>query len=368
LCPPTLIAVYTIWVSEKPLTLVTENVFLDTCIFVTENYSSTAYQTLIRLGTMGAIKLKITDITLKEIRHQIFEKVDAATKSMQAKAGKTAVLRNFDGYRELMTKFDPQKSESLADELFGRVENELIDAGVEIIRATEVPAGPVFEAYFAVKPPFAPGEKRKEFPDAFVVAALEAWCENQREEMHVLSTDGTVREACEASDSLYHLEALADFVDLALRRDEYVERAAEYLQDHPENIEEAIKDAVGDQYIHLEDEDGDGEATVNEISALSVDDIVKSDDETMVLRCSAMASLSIRVSYADRNMTMYDSEDKQEYVFGYVREDLDRSVSISAEVKILWEDQANYVVENVVINDGNPISVYVDEDAETNWK
>jgi hypothetical protein len=355
-------------VSQKPEALATENVFLDTCVFVAENYDSTAYQTLIRLGTMGAVKLKTTNITLQEIRQQIAEKVDEATKSMQAKAGKTAIFRNFDGYRQLMAKFSAQKSESLAEELFARVEKELTDAGLEIIKATEMPAGPVFESYFAAKPPFGPGEKRKEFPDAFVVAALEAWCEKSGEEIYVISTDGTVREACEASDRLHHLEALADLVDLSLRRDEYVERAAEYLQDHPENIEEAIKEAVGDQYIHLKDEDGDGEATVNEISSFSVDDIVESDGDTMVLRCSAMASLSISVSYADRSMTMYDSEDKREYVFGHVSEDLDRTVDVSAEVTILWEDQANYVVEKVVINDGNSISVYVDEDAETHWK
>jgi len=88
----------------------------------------------------------------------------------------------------------------------------------------------------------------------------------------------------------------------------------------------------------------------------------------MVSRCSASVNLSVSVSYADRNMTMYDSEDKMEYVFGHVSEDLDRDVEVTAEVTILWEDPANYVVERTVINDGDSISVYVDEDAETNWK
>jgi hypothetical protein len=44
--------------AEKPSQLATENVFLDICIFVTENYSSTAYNRLIRLGAIGAVKLK----------------------------------------------------------------------------------------------------------------------------------------------------------------------------------------------------------------------------------------------------------------------------------------------------------------------
>ena len=183
-----------------------------------------------------------------------------------------------------------------------------------------MPAAPIFEFYFEGKRGFGPGEERKEFPDAFAIAALDAWCENEGEEMHVLSIDGTVREACDTSDNHYPLQSLAYFVDLALRGDEYVEKAAEYLQEHQDNIEEAIKEAVGDQYIHLEDEDGDGEAAVNKISSFSVDDVVKSDEDAMVLRCSAMVNLSVSVSYADRNMTMSYSEDKREYVFGHIRE------------------------------------------------
>src|ERR1022692_4927379 len=101
---------------QKPESLVTDNVFLDTCIFVAENYNSTAYQTLIRLAT--AVKVKTTDITLKEIRQQISEKMGEATKSMQAKAGKSAILRNFDDYCELMERFGAQRSDLLADELF----------------------------------------------------------------------------------------------------------------------------------------------------------------------------------------------------------------------------------------------------------
>jgi hypothetical protein len=354
--------------AEKPVNLVTENVFLDTCIFVAENYNSTAYQTLIRLAAIGAVKLKTTDITLREIKAQIAEKVAEGVKSLQAKSGKSAVLRNFQGYSELMEKFTASKAEALANELWNRVEEQLNQANVEIISASSFPAGPIFDAYFAQKPPFGTGEKRKEFPDAFAIAALEAWCEENCEVLHVITTDGTVRTACEASDNLYPLEKLAEFVDLALRRDEYVERAVEYLQEHMEPIKDALKEAIEDQYIYLEDEDGDGEAAVNEIESIYVDDVVESEGDRMILRCSAMVDLTARVSYDDPNMTFWDSEDKTAYVAGHVNADLDRTIDVTAEVTILWEDRAGYVVEKVVVNDGDPLKVYVDEGAATNWK
>src|ERR1700719_4868028 len=171
--------------AEKPAKLVTENVFLDTCIFVAENYNSTAYHTLIRLAAIGAIRLKTTDITLREIKAQIAEKVAEGVKSLQAKGAKSGVLRNFEGYSELMEKFTPSKAEMLATELWERGEEQLKQAKVEIISGSSIATGPIFDAYFAQKPPFGTGEKRKEFPDAFALAALEAWCEENGEELHV---------------------------------------------------------------------------------------------------------------------------------------------------------------------------------------
>lgn len=354
--------------AEKPSALTTENAFLDTCIFVAENYNSTAYHTLIRLGAIGAVKLKTTDITLREVKAQIATKVAEGIKSLQAKSAKSGVLRNFEGYSELMEKFAASKAETLATDLWGRVEAQLKQANVEIISASTMAAGPIFDAYFAQKPPFGTGEKRKEFPDAFALAALEAWCQENGEELHVITTDGTVRAACAASDSLYPLEKLADFVDLALRRDEYVERAMEYLQEHKDPIKDALKNAIEDRYIYLEDEDGDGEAIVNELDSIYVDDVVESEDDRMVLRCTATVDLTASVSYDDPGMMYWDSEDKVAISGGSVRADLERTVDVSAEVTILWDNQAHYVVEKVVVNEGDPIKIYVDENAETNWK
>jgi hypothetical protein len=125
---------------------------------------------------------------------------------------------------------------------------------------------------------------------------------------------------------------------------------------------------VEDRCIYLKDEYDDGEATVDDISSLYVDNIVAADRDTMVLRCSATVDLTASVSYDDPNQTYWDSEGKEQYVAGHVIADLDRTVAVLAEVTILWKGRADYGVEKVVINDGNPVSVYVDEDAETNWK
>ena len=354
--------------AEKQSELTTQNVFLDTCVFIAESYNSTAYRTLLRLAAIGAVKLKTTDITLREVRAQIEEKVAEAIKSLQAKSAKSGVLRNFAGYTELMENFSNLKTVALATELWERVKEQLQQANVETIPASGIAAGPIFDAYFAQHPPFGSGPKRKEFPDAFVIASLEAWCAENEDELHVITTDGTVRAACDASHNLYPLESLADFVDRALRRDEYVERAIEYLQAHTEPIADALKEAIEDRYIYLADEDGDGEATVNEVESICVDDVVESLDTRMVLRCSATVDLTASVSYDDPDMTFWDSEDKATHVAGHISANLDRTIDVTAEVTIRWENHADYDVLKVVVNDGDSMTIYVNEDAETNWK
>jgi hypothetical protein len=345
--------------AEKP-SLKTENVFLDTCVFVAENYSSTAYQTLIRLGTISAVKLKITDITLREIERQIKEKLDEATKSLNAKGGKSGVLRNFDAYNELMEKFAAHNVDALASELWRRVNEQLTEANVEIINASGIPAGPVFDAYFAQLPPFAPGQKSKEFPDAFAIAALKGWCDENGEDLHVITTDATFKAACKAADGLYPLESLAAFVDLALREDEYVELAVEHLKENLEPIRRAVKTAIEDQYAYLTDEDGDGEITVDEMDSLDIEDVVKSDGNKMVLKCLANVSITADVTYDDPDMTYWDSEDKVAHVAGHIREQLHHNIDVDAEVTIEWNGQKEYLVEKVVIEDGHGIALTVD--------
>lgn len=95
---------------------------------------------------------------------------------------------------------------------------------------------------------------------------------------------------------------------------------------------------------------------------------MESEGNKMVLRCSANVDLTATVSYDDPDRTFWDSEDKAAYVAGHIRAELERTIDVSAEVTILWKDQAEYTVEKVVVNGGRPISVYVDEGAKTNWK
>ncbi len=69
----------------------------------------------------------------------------------------------------------------------------------------------VVDWYFSVQPPFSPG-KKKEFPDAFILSALDLYHNDHKANIAVVSGDGDFREACESRRYIQHFERLEKYI------------------------------------------------------------------------------------------------------------------------------------------------------------
>ena len=81
---------------------------------------------------------------------------------------------------------------------------EFKEAKAEILLAMKVDAATVFQKYFQKKPPFGPGKKKEEFPDAFVLTSIEDWCSWKNQKIYVVSTDGDMQSGCGDNGHLLH--------------------------------------------------------------------------------------------------------------------------------------------------------------------
>ena len=70
----------------------------------------------------------------------------------------------------------------------------------------------VVDWYFAVKPPFASGGKRKEFPDAFILSALDQYHRQYNASIAVVTDDQGVSEACQPKPYINHYSGLAEYI------------------------------------------------------------------------------------------------------------------------------------------------------------
>jgi hypothetical protein len=70
----------------------------------------------------------------------------------------------------------------------------------------------VIDMYFAVKAPFS-SAKPKEFPDAFVLSALDGYHKDHKVNIAIVSSDGDFRKACELLPYIWHFTSLEDYVN-----------------------------------------------------------------------------------------------------------------------------------------------------------
>ena len=68
--------------------------------------------------------------------------------------------------------------------------------------------------YFEIKVPFASSSgKQKEFPDAFIISALEHYHQENQASIAVVTKDGSVKEACISRPYIAHYPELGDYIE-----------------------------------------------------------------------------------------------------------------------------------------------------------
>lgn len=166
-----------------------EIVFLDTSIFKAENYfaSDNRIHTLTDLARKGKINLVMSTITGQEVRKHIKSDIRAAWKAFDHES---RPLRNnpaLDAWRRGTS--EKQEIEA-ALKLF---DNFLSEASVTVLDYSySSDVEKVFNQYFERRKPFGDGMKKDEFPDAFVLAALEKYAAEKHRTIVVLSEDGDI--------------------------------------------------------------------------------------------------------------------------------------------------------------------------------
>ncbi len=69
----------------------------------------------------------------------------------------------------------------------------------------------VVDWYFSVQPPFSP-EKKKEFPDAFILSALDLYHNDHKANIAVVSGDRDFSNACQVRRHIQHFDKLEQYI------------------------------------------------------------------------------------------------------------------------------------------------------------
>lgn len=296
--------------------LETRHAFLDTQVYrkLKHNPANRALKLLAEQIAARRVVLHTTDITLQEISRQITENVE------QTRVTLSRARRDVDRWRHTTPDILPMPdlNPETARKLFAAFRRASCEEWlVREHRATDQPAAGIFEEYFARKPPFDTAGS-KEFPDAFVLKSLEAWCSMEAETMYVVTKDAAILRYVKASQYLLPLETIEELLgaaEAAAADDDATEAIIDALLNAPEfddrfqqtieaHLEELMLIYSGD----LPEGETTGVAFGGVIRFISYQ-IVSRTRHRVGLLVNADVELDVDVAFENRRFASYDRED-----------------------------------------------------------
>lgn len=336
----------------EPEPLTTHHVFLDTQVYKSlgHNPESPLLREMSKKIKDGEIRLHITDITLWEIERQLAEMARSTFNVLKD------ARHQFRSWHLRLPKLLPVEHPEFDRKVVGAAAFEAFSEKVSTEwKATEHAASKqsgeqIFRGYFAGKPPFQARES-KEFPDAFVIAKLEAWCVANNATMYVVGGDKAMGDAAEASPQLLRLRTLAELLQgaSALENPDVTARAHEVLTDlfFMDDLEALLGKEIGDKLTpNYVGDLPEGEASTYKFIAIRdvVDHkvIAASESEISVV-LDIQVLLLVRVDYERRDSAVFDREDGM-WVGGYT---VDRDIEADPVIRVFGRIETKSTLINL---------------------
>lgn len=296
----------------------TRNIFLDSSIFIGQNYNykSTIFDHLRRLTIADKAKVYVTDIVVRELKAHIASEVLASAQAFLKFKKEARVLKTIDAapYCALFQEFD---TEDAIQKLGAQLTSFLAEIDATILSTSNVSVDQVFDRYFAKQPPFGESRKKSEFPDAFTARALEIWCEENNDKVYIVSTDLDLKNYCDQSEHLISLGKLAEFIDLVEYHDEILApTVGKLLAKTDEDLKKAISESFSKANFSIKNAEG----TVDRISVDSVSItkmfILEIGEHSAVINVDANIMFTADITYIDPYAPYYYYSD-EEFSYSY---------------------------------------------------
>jgi hypothetical protein len=316
--------------------LETRYIFIDTSMFVGANfhYESSTFKQLITLASESYLFIYLTPITIREVKANIRERVEAAHRAVQKCKKEAMVLRHLpnDTYKALFQDFD---AGNIEDSLIQRFDRFASETRATIIPVAGTSIEQVFDQYFSSAPPFGIGKKKSEFPDAFALAALKEWCTTKRERIYVISTDGDMKSACEEHEALINLDSLEALLNLVATDNKILAAFADAAFEHlgPE-ITKKITREFGWLGFIVDDEEGEVESAEAKDIDIAERYLIYVTDRDASFRLEVNIDYSADISYYDPDSGIYDREEGVMLYRETIEETVKRTVELSVDVNI----------------------------------
>jgi hypothetical protein len=286
-------------------------IFLDTCIFEGQryNFNSRQFEQFKEHVNSTQKSLLVPDPTRLELKRHIKEHSSSAASALKGLQKKIKLVS-----KALDWPLKKSKPDEVEAQIYSTTSSELKEFLTELhavdLNYAGVDIAQVMEWYDTTAAPFGEGTKRKEFPDAFVVAILDNYCRQNLATVAVISCDSDLKKACSGREHLQFFESLDSFVAASMQFEQARLGLIQSILDSDQLLITSIKSHFMELGFVIE-EDWDGEVSNIEIAETTFIErnITAIDSEGFEVSFRVEMSYSADISYEDPNTGTYDSED-----------------------------------------------------------
>jgi hypothetical protein len=324
-----------------PDPLLTNIIYIDTSVFEYRQFDveSVPFAALLGFVKEGYARLLTSAITVGECHKHIKAHGDQASIVRNKLAAEARILKRFEEYAVLFEKPD---KEELAKRLIKQFDKYLSAAKAEHLDLDEANVTDIVKQYFAERPPFSSGDKKAEFPDAIILSTLTAWCEENAENVYVISRDKTLAEACTDSRTLHALNDITDFLSLVnSRKKKAAEEITATFRARADSLIEDIGEKFRDLDFGVRDYEADVEVeSVDEVS-FGDPEIISIDDNQATIEVECDVTFTAEVTYEDPDTGVWDGEDKRMMFMDTVQKTVHDTTYVSVEILLQYDSLAS---------------------------
>jgi hypothetical protein len=285
-------------------------ILVDTSIFDQQayNFASAALTQLTSIAMSKQLTLLLPDPIEREVIRHIKERSHAALKALEDARRKAPFVSKWKSWpAERITDETKREIEAIAEAEWREF---LKNFTVQRLGYTGVDMAQVMDWYDQQQPPFGEGGKRKEFPDAFALAAAIHYAVSNSTQVAAVSLDQDHQKTCARHSELLYFRDLPALIEAFIAEDVQIASIKQALQAAPDPLVQQIQEDFPElAFYPEEDPNGDvDDVTVKSVKITRTTVIELVGHETTIA-FEARVRFSAHVSYDDAATAVIDSSE-----------------------------------------------------------